>query len=584
MPTYLTTSYAQRNEAKALGAKWDAAASKWYVPDGLDLAPFAKWLSNASAATPSVPVQVKRSAISVSDKGITLSTLLTKIGISVQAAFEGPVWVRAEISEIHGRGGHTYLDLVERNVDGVQVAKSRAAIWTGRRGIIDKFCKETGQTFSAGIKVLLSIAPKFSGQYGLTLEVVDIDPSFTLGEMEAKLRRIREVLSKEGIIDRNKRLPPPVDFLRVAVVSPDGAAGLGDFKAEADLLQEFDLCEFIYFTAAFQGEAAPESVGKAIREAIDAHKRRAVDALVIIRGGGAVADLHWLNDEGLARLVVTSPVPVFTGIGHERDNTILDEVSHTRFDTPSKVIAHVLKVITAVAQDGYSNMQAITMSGHRRVLQAANESDAEHFRIVAGVQQVLIVAQASTKEKSDNIVRLAQRQIEHAEIRGRQLLVDVRQGATWRPVRALEAADRRLSDIWRDTAKIVEHHEREAQRRFGDVQRDGIDLVELKGEVADRMLTDIRLGSAWRPVRAFESAERLAKDIRQMTVRNIEQTSLEALSMIEAIITRGPQNTLARGYTIVRSAGKVISSAKNAGNVAELEIEFQDGRLSVRRS
>jgi exodeoxyribonuclease VII large subunit len=283
-------------------------------------------------------------------------------------------------------------------------------------------------------------------------------------------------------------------------------------------------------------------------------------------------------------LVVTSPVPVFTGIGHERDNTILDEVSHTRFDTPSKVVAHVLKVITFVAQQGDSNMQAITTAGQRRVLQATKNADADHYRIITGTKHALIVAEAGAREESDAVTQLARRQVEHADMRTRQLVIDVQQGATWRPIRALEAADRMLTDARREAIALVDRHAKEARRLLGDVGVDGIDLVQREAVDADRLLADIRHGCAWRPMRALEAADRIGTDIWRMTHQEIDRAILESQSMIEAIITRGPKNTLARGYTIARVSGKVISSAEKLRRVEDLELEFRDGRILVRRN
>ena len=125
------------------------------------------------------------------------------------------------------------------------------------------------------------------------------------------------------------------------MISPETSAGLGDFRREADRLQQCGLCEFQFFPATFQGVEAPSSIQTAVLQALTAHKQKPFDALVVIRGGGSVTDLAWLNDMELAKLLCQSPVPVFTGIGHERDNTILDEIAHTRFDTPSKVALHI---------------------------------------------------------------------------------------------------------------------------------------------------------------------------------------------------------------------------------------------------
>ena len=186
--------------------------------------------------------------------------------------------------------------------------------------------------------------PVFKAQYGFSLDIDAIDPEYTLGELEARKQGIRAQLQAEGVFAANKQLPPPWDFNAVLVIAPMGGAGLGDFQAEADRLQLHGICRFTYALSRFQGEGAPTEIRSAMRAALGQKTGTAsspFDAVVIIRGGGAVNDLVWLNDYGLARLICDLPIPVLTGIGHERDNTVLDEVAHARYDTPSKVIAGI---------------------------------------------------------------------------------------------------------------------------------------------------------------------------------------------------------------------------------------------------
>lgn len=174
---------------------------------------------------------------------------------------------------------------------------------------------------------------RFDPLYGLDLIIEDVDPSYTLGDLAAKLARIREKLQQTGLYGRNKQLAGPVEFVRVAVISPETSAGLGDFRREADLIQTAILCEFHLFQATFEGVETSSSIQSTVLQALTAHKQRPFDALVLIRGVGSVTDLAWLNDIDFAKLLCQSPVPIFTGIGHERDNTILNEIAHTRFDS-----------------------------------------------------------------------------------------------------------------------------------------------------------------------------------------------------------------------------------------------------------
>lgn len=360
MKTLLTVPDADSAHALTLGALFDASTRTFHAPAGTDLSLFGRWLP-AGASTELVAAA----------RGMSLSQLLARITAAISHAFPASEWVRVEISSLTKRNEHVYLDVVERDAGGTEVAKTRAVIWKGRTNKIgEKFFKATGVHLSDGMKVLVAVEPQYKAQYGLSLVITDIDPEYTLGDMEAKLRQIRKEIEALGIGDRNKNLVTPVDFFRVAVIAPDGAAGLEDFKMEADRLAVNSLCHFEYFHAIFQGERAEQSVLQAFVEAHQAHKAEAFDAIVVIRGGGAKSDLQWLNHSVLARAVCRSHVPVFVGIGHERDSTILDEYAHRSLGTPSKVIAHICNAIAGRANRGFEDWLAILKTAESRLQQA----------------------------------------------------------------------------------------------------------------------------------------------------------------------------------------------------------------------
>lgn len=252
------------------------------------------------------------------------------------------------------RSGHVYLELCERNAQAT-LAQARAVIWSSTAAeIIPAFERATGVVLGAGIKLLLRARPSVHPQYGLSLVIDAIDPEYTLGDMEAKKREIRERLKGEGLFDLNRRLPPPWDYRTVLVVAPAGAAGLGDFQAEAGRLQRLGICRFEYAHSRFQGEGAVMEILQAMKQALERRRQNGdipPDAVAIIRGGGTVNDLAWLNDYALARAICVLDIPVHTGIGHERDSTVLDEVANQCFDTPSKTIAGIEHVIVRRTQE-----------------------------------------------------------------------------------------------------------------------------------------------------------------------------------------------------------------------------------------
>jgi exodeoxyribonuclease VII large subunit len=309
-------------------------------------------------------------------KGIALSQLMKGVASAVAQAYRSGVWTRVEVSRADTRCGHVYLELAERDAQGAAVAQARAMIWASTAAtILPRFEQATSVVLAAGIKLLVRAKPTVHAVYGLSLEIDAIDPEYTLGDLEARKREIRERLQREGVFDANRHLPPPWDFNAVLVVAPEGAAGLGDFHAEAQRLRRFGVCRFVYAHSRFQGEGAPALIRSALLHALDDWEPGALpDAVVIIRGGGAVNDLAWLNDYALARCICDLDVPVLTGIGHERDSTVLDEVAHRRFDTPSKVIAGIEQLIAQRAWRAREHFEFALHTARHQLQQARQET------------------------------------------------------------------------------------------------------------------------------------------------------------------------------------------------------------------
>jgi exodeoxyribonuclease VII large subunit len=278
-------------------------------------------------------------------KNYKLSDIMDQITKSVNSSFPMAVWIEAEITSItkQSSSGHYYLDIMESDAKGNEVCKTKASIWkTKAPAIVDKFKKNTGTDLKSGLKVLIKCRVSFHQKYQLSLSVEDINPEFTLGGIEVKIKEIMDKLEKEGITYKNKALKAPFDFYKLAVVAPSGAAGLGDFKKDADILEKYNVCSFDYYEATFQGNDTRVSVTKAINLALQ--NANDYDALIVIRGGGAKTDLHYLNEYDIAAAICMAKIPVFVGVGHERDKGVLDYVANVSFDTPSKVIGHIFSV------------------------------------------------------------------------------------------------------------------------------------------------------------------------------------------------------------------------------------------------
>ena len=268
--------------------------------------------------------------------GITLSEFNSRIERTLNGDTQlFNQWVIAETSDLRlNRSGHCYTELIEKDARGETVAKMGAAIWAGNYSkLYNKFLKATGQVLATGMKVLVNVSVSYHRLYGMKVVINDIDPSYTMGDMERQRQEILNRLTAEGIIDMNKQLPFPQVPQRIAVISAEGAAGYGDFMNQ--LLGnpyglQFYTC---LFNAVMQGAQTVPTVLAAL-DRINAHQEL-FDCVVIIRGGGATSELNSFDNYDLAANVAQFPLPVIVGIGHERDVTVLDYVAGKRVKTPT---------------------------------------------------------------------------------------------------------------------------------------------------------------------------------------------------------------------------------------------------------
>ena len=274
----------------------------------------------------------------MNDQQLSLFELQRQVKGSLDTTFAMPVWVKAEISEMTvNRSGHCYLDLVETEsgTDTV-IARCRATIWSYTfRMLKPYFETTTGQTFTEGLKVLLQAKVEYHEVYGFSLNIRDIDPVYTLGDLARQRREIIRRLQEDGVFEMNKELGLPLVPQRIAVISSPTAAGLQDFL---DQLHS-NVHQFVFYTKLFpavmQGNEAPRSIMSALDLIYEYEDL--FDAVVIIRGGGAQLDLACFDQYELAFHVAQFPLPVITGIGHDKDDTVIDLVAHTRMKTPTAV-------------------------------------------------------------------------------------------------------------------------------------------------------------------------------------------------------------------------------------------------------
>lgn len=316
----------------------------------------------------------------MSDHPLSLNEYLASVREVIQMTFDEPVWVKAEIRNLTIKGGHYYLELAEKEEDTDKIiASCKATIWKFTAAkVVLKFERESGIELSKDLNVLIRIKARFDPQYGFSVNVEDIDSSYTLGDIARRYQQIVERLNKEGLLHKNRSLPAPFDIKNVLVIAPLNAAGLGDFKKDADVLDQAGVCHFVYHSATFQGNTAPESVISSLSSGLRqwaSDYKDPPDLIVIIRGGGAVNDLAYLNDHDLAALLCKRSVPVWVGIGHEKDRTILDEIAHRSFDTPSKVIGGIRNLIQERAREIMDHFQTIKLLSQNQISAYQSQND-----------------------------------------------------------------------------------------------------------------------------------------------------------------------------------------------------------------
>jgi exodeoxyribonuclease VII large subunit len=329
---------------------------------------------------------------------IGLHQLNTLIKRTLGAHLPGRHRVIAEIVQVNeNRSGHCYLELAEkRDGDGAIVAQARATIWSSvYPRLHDAFRQATGKALQPGIKVLVEVEINFHELYGLSLNVKDIDPTFTLGDIERRRQEILRRLKDEGIIDMNRSLPLPLLPKTVAVVSSPTAAGYQDFVEQLRGNARGYAFHVHLFPAAMQGARSAAS----IIEALDRIYRHVdlFDLVVIIRGGGGQIDLGTLDTYDLAANVAQFPLPVLTGIGHERDETIIDRVARLNLKTPTAVADYLL--------DAFQSLDAALLDRRARLLSAVERRLGEERRLAAA--RVTAFKQLSRAHLERRAARLA---------------------------------------------------------------------------------------------------------------------------------------------------------------------------------
>lgn len=313
---------------------------------------------------------------------LSLLELNLRIREAVSRNFRDACWVKAEMSDVRlNASGHCYLEFVEKDAQsGQMLAKARASIWANTfRQLKPYFEKETGQAFVSGLKVLVRVSVQFHELYGFSLTVQDIDPAYTLGDMQRRRQEIVRRLKEEGIYALNQELPFPALPQRIAIISSASAAGYEDFIGQL----ANNKAGYPFYTRLFPAVMQGDRTEASILEALGRIERAAAcfDVVVIIRGGGATSDLNCFDSYPLAARCAQFPLPVITGIGHERDDTVLDLVASRRLKTPTAVAEFLIGCMDHEA-DGLERLrQALVTLAANRLLAEKSALQALSLRL-----------------------------------------------------------------------------------------------------------------------------------------------------------------------------------------------------------
>ena len=333
-------------------------------------------------------------------EAISLYDLNALVRRSIEQCLPDEFWVQAELSDVRTNStGHCYLEFIQKDPrSNSLIAKARGTIWANVYRLLKPYFEEaTGQAFVSGIKVLVQVTVNFHELYGYSLTVQDIDPTYTLGDMARRRREILKQLEEEGVLTLNKELDMPRLPQRIAIISSPTAAGYGDFCHQ---LQNNSRGFYFYtelFPALMQGDRVEDSILAAL-DKVNARLPE-FDVVVIIRGGGATSDLSGFDTYLLATACAQFPLPIITGIGHERDDTVLDSVAHTRVKTPTAAAEYLidcmndaadeLELLATRLQEGARNLLSLE---HRKLVNYKNRIPSAAYRRISGAKLALLTA------------------------------------------------------------------------------------------------------------------------------------------------------------------------------------------------
>lgn len=468
---------------------------------------------------------------------LTLSQLNESIKDALLDAFPTTVWVVAEVSELNeNRSGHCYLELIEK--EGISIiARSRATIWSYTfRMLKPYFETTTGQSFTQGIKILIQVIVEYHPAYGLSLNIKDIDPTYTVGDLALQRKEILDRLKSEGVFEMNKELELPLVPQKIAIISSATAAGFLDFMNQLETSEYGFKFYTKLFAATMQGADSVPSIIHALERIFQYDDF--FDVVVIIRGGGATADLASFDSYDLAYNITQFSLPVITGIGHEKDDTIIDLVAHTRMKTPTAVAEFLIS--------GVARFYERLVEMENEVIQITrNTVDYQHNKLGRIAESLNYLVSEFINEKQLRLTK-----------KGNELHKNISQFSFKKKyeINNLKHDLESAVFLWFvETKNRMELKRRILKRVVGEsLLKENANLIHFKDLIASESKRII-----------FREKEKI--HINENTVRLLN-----------------PENILKRGYSLTLKDGVIVKSAAELNVDEEIETRFADGKIKSK--
>jgi exodeoxyribonuclease VII large subunit len=550
---YLECSFSDKDRVKSLGARYESILRKWYISASEDLTLFQRWLPKSIVSK----VQVKKDNTSY----LTIRQIISTVQEKIKEAYSQEIWLIGQIIKVKETENGLFLTLLDdeaKNNTGKDY-KLDVNIWAENFNMIKlKFSQVVGQDLAENMKIRLKVKLDYNA-YGLRGIATDIDPTMTLGEVAAQQAAIKQKLIKEGIYYSNSEKQKPVDFCRVIVIHPDNSSGFHDFRHTAERLEQLGLCQFIYKKAKFEGDNTESSILSVIAEAIEISKTTPIDALVIIRGGGAREGLYSLIKESIIRAICTFPLPVIIGVGHTDDKLLLDEIACCSVGTPSKTIEYIFSLISKNAKNASTNFYNIISTAQQK-LKNHQKNLAISVAFINGKSQSTLYSQITMIKKYFNeIESFSKRRV----LKFSQNTISIAGLISNLSTRKLVGYESNLKQNYNQvitlSSNIVKQYKMDVNFNMEEILCDSLTITNKFSENINEK---------------FQDVSTIAGQYRKRMLDKLNAS----FSVIDAL---SPEKTLERGYCLALNETGVIRLKETAYSLKKFTLRFSDGECKV---